>query len=342
MIGAKNDKEKRGMVHLRRLWEGDGAGSVISWDVPHEGDGRVRATENVGDLPTVKLVAHTPICGETEEEGLTITTWGGYKEPRGGRLIRTTWSRFGDRVARPNTYKSKYDVPFWSAAQFTDGRRCADKVELVHALVLDVDTPTPIDTLADQLEDVRSISHTSWSSTHDSPRWRVMIQLSRPVRPSEYPHIWEYGSTIVRADPQAKDASRGWFAPAKGGEHYDYFATFGCPLNVDNILANVDPEETAPAGVSVSYRGDEERRAADYVRKMRPAISGQGGHAQTYSAAVACVRGFGLSAAQTMQILLTEFNPRCSPPWSRSQLEHKVSSAIRKSTKPLGYLLQSE
>lgn len=67
-------------------------------------------------------------------------------------------------------------------------------------------------------------------------------------------------------------------------------------------------------------------RARRYVASMPAAISGSGGHNATFAAACALIKGFGLSVEEARPIL-HEFNARCSPPWSASELEHKLRSA---------------
>jgi len=81
-------------------------------------------------------------------------------------------------------------------------------------------------------------------------------------------------------------------------------------------------------------------RARRYVAAMAPAISGQGGHNQTFRAACALVNGFALDTESALDLLLTDFNPRCQPPWTERELRHKVSDAARlQHYKPRGYLL---
>lgn len=81
--------------------------------------------------------------------------------------------------------------------------------------------------------------------------------------------------------------------------------------------------------------------ARRYVSKIPGAISGSGGHSQTYWVTAACLHGFGLSPADTMDIL-GEYNKRCDPPWSQRELHHKVDSFDpTKCQKPAGWLLNS-
>lgn len=66
----------------------------------------------------------------------------------------------------------------------------------------------------------------------------------------------------------------------------------------------------------------------NYVSKMEPAISGKGGHRQTYK--VACrIRDFVSSFMTPEQAmpLMRRYNERCEPPWSEKELIHKLESA---------------
>jgi hypothetical protein len=81
-----------------------------------------------------------------------------------------------------------------------------------------------------------------------------------------------------------------------------------------------------------------EPRVIAYVAKIEPAISGQRGHDKTFGAACRVGPGFDLTEAQTFRILKDHYNPRCSPPWSDEELEHKVRDAF--ATEPeRGWLL---
>lgn len=78
-------------------------------------------------------------------------------------------------------------------------------------------------------------------------------------------------------------------------------------------------------------------RARNYLAKLPPAISGSGGHAATFKAARALVRGFNLTPEHALPLML-EWNTACCPPWTEAALRHKLNSAARSAT-PAGYLL---
>lgn len=82
-------------------------------------------------------------------------------------------------------------------------------------------------------------------------------------------------------------------------------------------------------------------RAALWLAKVPPAISGSGGHNTTYTAAVGLVHGFQLGYGDAMT-LLAEWNLSCQPPWSDKDLAHKLREASsRNHDKPVGHLIQS-
>lgn len=71
-------------------------------------------------------------------------------------------------------------------------------------------------------------------------------------------------------------------------------------------------------------------RAERYVEKIDGAVSGSGGHNATFNAACRVVE-FGLSEEEALAVM-RGFNARCQPPWSESDLAHKVRDAFRHAT----------
>jgi hypothetical protein len=80
-------------------------------------------------------------------------------------------------------------------------------------------------------------------------------------------------------------------------------------------------------------------RARKYVAKCPAAISGQNGHGATFHAAAVLVHGFALGEPDALA-LLREWNGLCVPPWSESDLRHKIKSAANTvHLLPRGHLL---
>jgi hypothetical protein len=67
-------------------------------------------------------------------------------------------------------------------------------------------------------------------------------------------------------------------------------------------------------------------RARAYLKKVPPAVEGQGGDRQTFCVACVLVRDFDLSLDEALPLML-EWNARCSPPWTEEGLVRKLEAA---------------
>jgi hypothetical protein len=65
-----------------------------------------------------------------------------------------------------------------------------------------------------------------------------------------------------------------------------------------------------------------------YLDKIPGAISGSGGHNQTFNVALKLVCHFHLSRNDALRAL-DYYNQRCEPKWSAKELEHKVNDALK-------------
>jgi hypothetical protein len=115
------------------------------------------------------------------------------------------------------------------------------------------------------------------------------------------PYAWE-ASPFLSAPAEAPDWLLDWLRPP------------GLP-------PRPVPARPAPTQVQVC------RRAERWLAGCPAAVSGQGGHGRTLWAARGLVWGFGLSPEESLQILLSCYNPRCVPPWSEKELWHKCKEA---------------
>ena len=69
------------------------------------------------------------------------------------------------------------------------------------------------------------------------------------------------------------------------------------------------------------------KRAIRYLAAIPGAVSGCGGHDQTFAAARDMVYGFDLGPDVGLDLLANYYNPRCDPPWSYKELLHKCQDA---------------
>jgi len=69
-------------------------------------------------------------------------------------------------------------------------------------------------------------------------------------------------------------------------------------------------------------------QAKRYLDAIPGAVSGSGGHNQTFSAAMCLVEGFALSTGEARP-LLADYAARCDPPWNDREIDHKLADAER-------------
>jgi hypothetical protein len=72
--------------------------------------------------------------------------------------------------------------------------------------------------------------------------------------------------------------------------------------------------------------GDVAQRARAYLRKVPPAVEGQGGDRHTFVVACRLVRDFALAVEDALPLML-EWNARCVPPWTVEDLVRKLEAA---------------
>ncbi|MFT3992156.1 MAG: hypothetical protein QM680_12175 [Luteolibacter sp.] len=80
-------------------------------------------------------------------------------------------------------------------------------------------------------------------------------------------------------------------------------------------------------------------RARKLLQSCEPSVSGSNGHNKLLAAACALVNGFAFDDALAERLLLEEFNPRCSPPWSERDVKRKVQQAHKFNSEPRGHLI---
>lgn len=129
------------------------------------------------------------------------------------------------------------------------------------ALTLDVDHACPgLPEAVGLVFGYRALIHTTYSSTPDAPRFRLIVALSRDVTPDEYRHIARVVMGMLgpeQFDPGSAQPERYMFWPAtQDPETYQRWHLDGDPLDVEAVLALPDPgsvpEDTAAAEVDLA------------------------------------------------------------------------------------------
>jgi hypothetical protein len=101
------------------------------------------------------------------------------------------------------------------------------------------------------------------------------------------------------------------------------------------LLASVVPtaRDAPEAPVRRTSSAHVRARASAYLRTKDPAISGRNGHGKLWQATLDVVQGFALDLAVARELLLTEYNPRCQPPWEEGEIDHKITDAAQKTAR---------
>lgn len=266
------------------------------------------------------------------------------------------WEELFDEFSAPTSFRGDEAHPGWSPTEFDPATRALANVKRVHAMVLDYDNkdtksgqmierPALLPAAESLWADFYGLIHTSRNHTATWHRFRVILPFSRSVSPFEFTGIWYRVNAHVggKLDPAPKDPSRFWYTPGVAnneGSCFDVRRLTGAIFDPDEWLKKPDPTLSGqPLNGAIPINASvRETRARAYLRKMPEAISGQQGHAALWAAARKLVADFDLDADTAYRLLVSEYNPRCRPPWSEKELRHKVKQAtnanVRKPVTP--------
>lgn len=261
--------------------------------------------------------------------------------------LNVSWEEWLDYLASEpaEDFTSQMDHGGWSPVVFDPPKRARDNVKEVYGLVLDHDKGGDWDALRALWRESLGVIYTTKSHGVHGSRMRVVLAMSRPVTVAEYARIWEWAAKLsadagVTADPQCKDPSRFWYDTTRPPGGWRAERINGALVDVDAVLALVEqPKLRVVKPKPTPTESDRERRAAAYLDKIPGAISGQSGHTATFNAVAAIMYGFDLDESTTRRLIIERYNPRCSPPWTDKEIDHKIASVSDRCERDRGYLL---
>ena len=176
-----------------------------------------------------------------------------------------TWGELQKGLTRHNSREAK-DGPAWSPTEYVPGRpRGNAHVITVSCFVADVDDGTRPADLWDrwQTPSGRPLAwclHSSYSSTPEQPKYRVIFPLAAPVPAADWPAVHRKLTLALfgeHADPACKDAARLFFLPScPPAAKEDAFADIreGRPINPADF-PDPEPEEAAQSQMRYAFRG---------------------------------------------------------------------------------------
>lgn len=166
----------------------------------------------------------------------------------------------------------------------------------------------------------------TWTVRTGGGGWHLYYRCDRPVPNScgtlaRQVDVRGDGGQVVFVGGRHPDTGRlyeWWSKPAPQPAEFPYHLLPQPPRPPMN-------QPPARRAVMPQNVGDVERRAMAYMARVAPAVSGQGGHDQTFRVACTCWR-FGLDEAAVWRVMRA-YSERCQPPWSDRELAHKIRSA---------------
>lgn len=291
------------------------------------------------------------------EDDLLITLFRSVREPQGQR-VATSWAKFTGWSWDPLLRRDKYDAPLFSLARFANDYRRQAGVQMAVGVVLDLDHGNVApEHISKAFRGIRFFAYSTHSSRPEARRWRIVAPSRDEIRPCEYAPVARglmHSSGLPKEvfDSSCAEVERAYFLPAISSPDAEFLAVEGEGEPFDPVaMAALAPPVERPRPPLVAKRvratweqeptgAPVEDRARAFLRTISPAVSGDHGHTVTFLAAAALVRGFSLSEQTAFDLLSSDFNPRCVPPWSDLELRRKVREAARSSRMDQGYFLR--
>lgn len=253
----------------------------------------------------------------------------------------------------------------WTATVFEGkSHKKADFLQHSGLLVLDFDEGLTLDAAKARFAPYRHIigltkSHQSiknpgtGSEKPACDRFRVLLFSERAAGSAE--ELEQANKDVFKWNPEAdksgRHAAKVWSPCTKivASVSTGLLIPMSAPVAVPKVVVPVKGTG-APVGSPVASTkiddtpGDLRRRAAiGFLKATRPSVSGDYGHNKLFRAASALVWEFKVKKEEAIELLCTIFNPRCTAldgtpnPWSRREIEHKVTQALKSTKHIFGY-----
>lgn len=140
---------------------------------------------------------------------LNITAFDSARQKQ-GQSLTISWHKLSRFLTKHEATAQKDGAAIGFYKLKAGSTRANTNIEFVDLVALDFDQCVAYNEIAEAIKQYAHAFHTSYSHTAECPKGRLVMPLSRPAKPSEWPDIWRgaYRLTQGMADPQAKDVSR--------------------------------------------------------------------------------------------------------------------------------------
>jgi hypothetical protein len=164
--------------------------------------------------------------------------------PQRGLGLGVTWAELVRWIGEPIVTADKASAGGFVLAKLGNGIRRKCHVESVSALALESDSGkmTP-EAAHERLHKYRHVIYSTASSTPEHPRWRAILETSRPMLPDEHAIVWARAAQVIERDAPVdgacKDPCRLWYTPTvRPGAVHTVLTGEGAPVDVESVLAN--------------------------------------------------------------------------------------------------------
>lgn len=198
--------------------------------------------------------------------------------PQIGHPTTMTFSTLAANLAKPAVGDRKDVAGAYSPALYRENVRRKSHLLHVWCLVIDIDDGNVDPARLAELFSKRSaVVHSTFSSTPEARRSRIIVELAKPIDVATYDKLHtHYRAALLRqkitADLGAKDASRLSYIPVvRPGVEQVTFKVGGAPLDGAGLVAKLPPEPKRPPPVVIppdhrdKYVQGALRKAADAI-----------------------------------------------------------------------------
>ncbi len=245
---------------------------------------------------------------------IRYTTFGGVldKTPKGKieqwELLAKKLMRHGVQPAKPDGKQARGAL--WSPTVYApDATRLAENVELVTCFVADIDDGTDPAELHSLWHGLRFVLHSSFSSTPEHPKWRVIFPLRRAVAGSEWGRVWKKLNHHLmggHCDPATKDPSRLYFwpsCPQDGQELAFADSREGALLDPDTWPDLGEIVKPAPRFVPAAALEDNDHELAETLLAKYTSLARPGGRNSTAFDLACQLRDNGIGEGEALALL---------------------------------------
>jgi len=174
------------------------------------------------------------------------TLFAGVKNPQGKQVeftYRKLLSKFSELLETDDK-----DTVLIAPCRLSGHYRADKNVQEINQLVFDIDDPKGLsfEELTHLISKYAGCVHTTHSHRADSPRYRVVLPLSRPVDVAQWIELRSqflfFNPEIAEIiDPVCKEPSRGyyaWSAPPDRVAYANFFVSMGAPLKPEHFISS--------------------------------------------------------------------------------------------------------